>query len=73
MESSSSRSEAVVESFNRRKLTISAIRSIQQLLLGFKQDRKTDQRIAVVGLLLVVGIAGIATYLFFGMESFTLP
>ncbi|MFT5219409.1 MAG: hypothetical protein ACI9LO_000978 [Planctomycetota bacterium] len=73
MESDHSRSEAVVESFKRRKLTISALRSIQQVLLGFKKDRETDQRIAGVGLLLIVVIAAIAAYFFFGTESITLP
>jgi hypothetical protein len=68
-----SRSEQVVEDFKKRKLTISALRRIQNLILGFEKDRQADTRIARVGLAVLLVVVALATFYFLSADSITIP
>jgi hypothetical protein len=67
-----SRSEQVVEDFKKRKLTISALRRIQNLILGFEKDRQDDARLAWIGLAAVLVVIVLATYIFLTADSITI-
>jgi len=72
VDDSSQRSEQVVADYKKHKLAISAIHQIQQTIRGFERSRKTDRRIAIAGiLLLLLGLLG-AGYVFLAMEKITL-
>jgi len=64
-----SRSEQVVEDFKKRKLTISALRRIQNLILGFEKDRQDDARIARIGLGVLLVVIALAAYYFLTADS----
>jgi len=68
----SERSEAVIEDYKKRKLAASALRRIHQLILGFEQDRTMDERIARIGVGIIIVILGIAAWFFLGGDSATL-
>ena len=68
----SSRSEQVVESYKKRKLAISALQKIQDIIRGFDDDRATDARLARVGLVILVVVVALAAYFYLSMDSITI-
>ena len=66
------RSEEVVKSFKQRKLALSAMRRIHELLEGFEQERAIDKRLAGVGLLVILLLIGISLFFFMSAHSVTL-
>ena len=72
MASDTERSAAVVEDYKKHKLAGSALRRIQEILLGFERDRAADVRMARIGLFILLAVLGVAAYLFLGADSQTL-
>ena len=72
MSQESSRSEKVVEDFKKRNLAISAFRKIQEIILGFDEDRAADVRMARIGVVIIVVVVVVAAYYYLSMESITL-
>jgi len=72
MSSTPTRSEEVVNAYKRRKLTISAMRRIQELIQSFEQERATDRRLAVIGLVAILLLVGFSLYSMLGSSSVTL-
>ena len=68
----SSRSEQVVESYKKRKLAISALRKIQDIIRGFDEDRAFDARMARIGLVIVVVVVAAVAYFYLSMDSVTI-
>ncbi len=66
------RSEAVVEAYKQRKLTLSVMRRIHELIQGFEQERATDKRLAGAGLLAILLLLGVSLYFFMSGGSVTL-
>ena len=66
------RSEKVVESFKQRKLALSAMRRIHELIQSFEQERATDKRLAGAGLLVILLLIGVSLYFFMSGDSVTL-
>ena len=73
MSSTPTRSEAVVTSFKQRKLAISAMHRIRELIRSFEQERATDRRLAQLGLVVILLLIGVSLYFFMSGDSFTLP
>jgi len=72
MSPAQTRSEAVVEAFKQRKLTLSAMRRIHALIQSFEQERATDKRLAGAGLLVILLLLGVSLYFFMSGNSVTL-
>jgi hypothetical protein len=72
MASEPTRSEQVVADYKQRKLGLSALRRIHELIRGFEEDRAFDWRMARIGLLVIVVLVSVSLYLFFGGERITL-
>jgi len=66
------RSEAVVEAYKQRKLGLSAMRRIHELIESFEQERATDKRFAGAGLLAILLLLGVSLYFFMSGDSVTL-
>lgn len=69
MESERSRSEQVIEEFKRRRLAVSALRRIREIIHGFEQDRLIDRRLARFGLVIIMALVLLAALFFFSTES----
>jgi hypothetical protein len=72
MSPKSTRSETVVEAYKQRKLSLSAMRRIHELIEGFEQERAIDKRLAGAGLLAILLLLGISLYFFMSGDSVTL-
>ncbi len=72
MKADTPRSEQVVEDYKKRKLAISALRRIHEIIDGFEHDRETDHRLARIGIVIIVGILAVAAYFFFGTSTVTI-
>ncbi len=66
------RSEEVISDFKQRKLARSALRRIQELILGFEKDRAFDWRLACIGVIAVVLLVAVSLYFLFSGDSITL-
>jgi hypothetical protein len=66
------RSEEVISDFKQRKLARSALRRIQELILGFEKDRAFDRQLARVGVIAVVLLIVVSLYFLFSGDSITL-
>ena len=66
MNSRSTRSEEVVESYKKEKLANSAFHKIHQLIRSFDDDRKSDIRWARLGLITLILILTGLSIFFFG-------
>ena len=66
------RSEEVIADFKQRKLARSALRRIQQLILGFEEDRVFDRQLARIGVIAVVLLVAVSLYFLFSGNSITL-
>ena len=62
------RSEAVIEEYKKRKLATSALHRIRALLHGFEQDRASDMRLALIGIIIIL-LLGVAAWFFLGSET----
>ena len=69
MSTTPTRSEAVVEGYKQRKLALSAMRRIHELIQSFEQERATDKRLAGVGLLAIFLLIGVSLYFFLSGDS----
>ena len=72
MASEPTRSEQVVTGYKQRKLGLSALRRIHELIQGFEEERAFDWRMARIGLLAMVVLVSISLYFVFGGERITL-
>lgn len=73
MASEPTRSEQVVAGYKQRKLGLSALRRIHELIQGFEEARAFDWRMARIGLLLTVALMSVSLYFFvFSGERITL-
>ena len=54
------RSEEVISDFKQRKLARNALRRIQELILGFEEDRAFDRQLARIGVIAVVLLGAVA-------------
>ena len=72
MGSDTSRSEQVVEDYKKRKLAISAMRRIHDLIHSFEKDRAADLRLARIGIVLLLAVLAVAAFYFFNTDSVTL-
>ena len=72
MNTDSTRSEQVIEDYKKRKLARSALARIQDLIQGFEQDRRLDARLARIGIVVIVGLIGVALYFLFSGETIIL-
>jgi hypothetical protein len=72
MVSEPTRSEEVISDFKQRKLARSALRRIQELILGFEEDRVFDRQLARIGVIAVVLLVAVSLYFLFGGDSITL-
>jgi hypothetical protein len=66
------RSEEVISDFKQRKLARSALRRIQELILGFEEDRAFDRQLARIGVIAVVLLVAVSLYFLFSGSSITL-
>jgi hypothetical protein len=66
------RSEEVISDFKQRKLTRSAFRRIQELILGFEEDRAFDRQLARIGVIAVLLLVAVSIYFLFSGDSITL-
>lgn len=69
----STRSEQVVEAYKRRKLAVSALRGMRELVHGCERDRSVDARLARIGVALVLVVLATAAWLYFSGDRITLP
>ncbi len=72
MEPDTSRSKQVVEDYKKRKIAVSALRRIQEVVHGFEQDRQIDRRLARVGIALIVILLVAAAFFFLGTSTVTI-
>jgi hypothetical protein len=72
MASEPTRSEEVIADFKQRKLARSALRRIQELILGFDEDRAFDRQLARLGIVIVVLLVSVSFYFLFSGDSITL-
>jgi hypothetical protein len=72
MASEPTRSEQVVAGYKQRKLGLSALRRIHELIQGFEEARAFDWRMARIGLLVMVVLVIVSLYFVFGGERITL-
>jgi hypothetical protein len=72
MASEPTRSEQVVAGYKQRKLGLSALRRIHELIQGFEEARAFDWRMARIGLLVMVVLVSVSLYFVFGGERITL-
>ena len=72
MSTESTRSKEVVEDYKKRKLAISALRKIQEIILGFDEEHASNARMARVGLIIIVVLIAAAAYFYLSMDSVTL-
>ena len=72
MSTDSSRSEQVVDDYKKRKVAASALRRIQELILGFEADRAADRRLARFGVVIILAIIGVAAYFMLSADRLTL-
>ena len=72
MVSEPTRSEEVISDFKQRKLARSALRRIQELILGFEENRAFDRQLARIGVIAVVLLVAVSLYFLFGGDSITL-
>ena len=72
MSSNSNRSEQVVERYKRHKLAASALHEIHRLLREFEQVRADDKRIAVIGMVALMGLIAVAWFFIAGGETITI-
>ena len=72
MASEPTRSEEVIADFKQRKLARSALRRIQELILGFEEDRAFDRQLARIGAIAVVLLVTVSFYFLFNGNSITL-
>jgi len=56
------RSEQVVAGYKQRKLGLSALRRIHELIQGFEEERAFDWRMARTGLLVTVVLVSVSLY-----------
>ena len=66
------RSEEVISDFKQRKLARSALRRIQELILGFEEGRAFDRQLARIGVIAVVLLVAVSLYFLFRGNSITL-
>ena len=66
------RSEEVISDFKQRKLARSALRRIQELILGFEEDCAFDRQLARIGVIVVVLLVAVSLYFLFSGNSITL-
>ena len=67
------RSEEVISDFKQRKLVRSALRRIQELILGFEEDRAFDRQLARIGVIAVVLLVAVSLYFLSSDSSIILP
>jgi hypothetical protein len=72
MASEPTRSERVVAGYQQRKLGLSALRRIHDLIQGFEDERAFDWRMARIGLLVMAVLVSVSLYLVFAGERITL-
>lgn len=72
MASEPTRSEQVVADYKQRKLGLSALRRIHELIQRFEQERAFDWRMARIGLLVLVVLVSVSLFFIFGGERITL-
>ncbi len=72
MEPDTSRSQQVVEDYKKRKLAVSALRRIQEIVHGFEHDRHVDRRLAGIGIALIVVLVAATAYFFLGTSTVTI-
>ena len=72
MASEPTRSERVVAGYQQRKLGLSALRRIHDLIQGFEDERAFDWRMARIGLLVMAVLVSVSLYLVFVGERITL-
>jgi len=72
MSSEPTRSEEVMSDFKQHKLARSALRRIQDLILGFEEERVRDRQLARVGLFIVVVLVSVALFYLFSGDNITL-
>jgi hypothetical protein len=72
MASEPTRSVEVIADFKQRKLARSALRRIQELILGFDEDRAFDRQLARLGIVIVVLLVSVSFYFLFSGDSITL-
>jgi len=72
MASEPTRSEQVVADYKQRKLGLSALRRIHELIQGFEEERAFDWRMARIGLLILVVLVSVSLYFVFSGERITL-
>jgi hypothetical protein len=68
----STRSEQVVEAFKQRKLAVSALRGMRELVHGFERDRSVEVRLARIGVTLILVVLATAVWLYFSGDRITL-
>ena len=71
MASEPTRSEQVVADYKQRKLGLSALRRIHELIQGFEEERAFDWRMARIGLLILVVLVSVSLYFVFSGERIT--
>ena len=67
-----SRSEAVVDAYKKDKLARSALRRIRALIAEFDRSREQDARLALVGMVLMLALVGVALYFLLTGDRVTL-
>jgi len=72
MSSEPTRSEEVISDFKQHKLARCALRRIQELILGFEEERVRDRQLARVGLFVVVSLVTVAFFFLFSGDRITL-
>lgn len=73
MSSEGTRSEQVVEAYKKHKLSASAMRRIHELIHGFDEDKASDRRLALIGVVLLAVLLAVAYFWSGSGESITLP